>query len=240
MTIEEFLQQPTVKEYLSHDDLASVYYCDPPEGFTMWLINHGINPFDYFTDSIPDYCFRDTADHGEIPYVFLDGRSVGRYCFLNSHVKSVTGNPTDIGRGGFQNCVVDNMELYIAPHLYVGNEAFSYSTIKSGFIENEQSVIGNGQFLRCTLDGRLTFNSKILHLQFDSLRQMNIKELEIKSDSFSSSGIGSYRDCNIEVLVLPKFTCADLSVHEDLKILARYAKQVICQDGEYESDIKYV
>ena len=146
MTVEEFLQQPTVKEYLSHNDLASVYYCDPPEGFTMWLINHGINPFDYFTDSIPDYCFRDTAHHSEIPYVFLDGRSVGRYCFLNSHVKSVIGNPTDIGKGGFQNCVVDNMKLYIAPHLYVGYEAFSYSTIKSGFIESEQSVVSNGQY----------------------------------------------------------------------------------------------
>ncbi len=240
MTVEEFLQQPNVKEYLSQDDLASVYYCDPPEGFTMWLMNHGINPFDYFTDSIPDYCFRDTAHHGNIQHVFLDGKSVGRYCFVNSHIKSVTGSPIDIGKGAFQNCTVDNMELHLAPHLYVGNEAFSYSTIKRGFIESEQSVVTNGQFLHCTLDGRLTFNSKILHLQFDSLRQMTVKELEIKADRITASGTASYKGCNIEVLVLPNFTCADLSVHEDLKILARYAKQVICHDGEYESDIKYV
>ena len=158
MNIEEFLLQDEIKELIAAGDLETVYEKYYPPKYrgelSEYLLNRGINPLNYFTNSIPDHAFM--CCHDLEILTIPDGiTAIGADAFNGcDEVESVTigDSVTSIGYYAFGNCgsleeviTGENSRLtHIGVYAFVFCSALKRITIPSGVIE-----IGADAFNSC-------------------------------------------------------------------------------------------
>ena len=154
MDIKEFLDQDEIKDLIAAGDLEAVYKRYAPNNYLSdYLLNLGINPIDYFTDSIPDdafhYCTSLTSVN--IPDNIT---SIGQSAFQNSSLTRIVipDSVTTIGDCAFYNCTSltsvtfgENSQL-----TSIGSLAFSGCTsLTSITIPDSITKIGGWAFADC-------------------------------------------------------------------------------------------
>ena len=176
MTVKEFLDRDRIRELIAAGDLEAVYREYFPHlrlpmhnYLSDYLLNKGINPLDYFKNSIPRAAFHGCND---LTYAnILDSVTeikVGAFPFCHNLTDVKIGNSViEIGSEAFYGC--DNLTSINIPDTVtnIGTHAFfgcgSLTSVTIG--ENSQlTIISNGAFGKCINLTSVTIPSSITEI----------------------------------------------------------------------------
>lgn len=170
MDVKEFLEQESIKALIANNDLEAVYDKYQPfhdrKELSEYLIDRGINPLDYFKNSIPTAAFWDCkvlTSANILDSVTKISAAAFSFCANLTYVK-IGNNVVDIGSEAFMRC--NNLTSINIPSnvIDIGGHAFhGCSSLTSVTIdENSQlTSISTGAFAKCINLTSITIPSSV-------------------------------------------------------------------------------
>lgn len=145
--VEELYRQAVLSNLIQTRDL------------TMLLLDIGVNPIDYFTTNVPEYCFHQINDD-QIKTVTLQEScySVDQLAFSMSSVQKINlNNVLKVGRKAFYQS--DILEATFDTNVFIGTDSFKESNLKTVKFGGE-CKIASYAFSNCPELETVEFNDK--------------------------------------------------------------------------------
>lgn len=173
MDVKEFLEQEDIKALIANNDLEAVYDKYQPlhnrKDLSEYLIDRGINPLDYFKNSIPAAAFwgcKVLTSANILDSVTKISAAAFPFCTNLLDVK-IGNNVVDIGSEAFISCTdltsiyIPSSVIDIGPHAFLNCGNLTSVTID----ENSQlTSISNGAFSKCINLTNITIPSSVTNI----------------------------------------------------------------------------
>ena len=136
--IDKLFQSQQVRDYAAQNNIEAIYNYLTPYVHRSFLTEYFIteklfNPLEYFRDSIPYECFKDSARYTDLGTVYLDVNHLYECCFEKSRITSLIipehNSITSIGKSAFKDAHIGKASISLECDIGNSDGLFANATI---------------------------------------------------------------------------------------------------------------